>query len=93
MGVSDARSRLLLLTVVCATLAHARRAEALSCEIPTEHFTATLVSVTVNGAPASDLAPWQRHDISVVGSGNDGLSFNAYRSGEASAYGYLGRVR
>ncbi len=92
MRGSEARSTLLLLAVVCATLAHARRGEALSCELPTERFTATLVSVTVNGVPVSELAPWQRHDISVIGAGNDGLSFNAYRSGEASAYGYLGRV-
>ncbi len=55
-------STLLMLTALCATLAHARRGEALSCIGPqSDNLTLELVSVTVNGAPVSDLSPWWNH--------------------------------
>lgn len=57
-----AASTLLMLTALCATLAHARRSEALSCVGPQpDNLTLELVSVTVNGAPMSDLSPWWNH--------------------------------
>ncbi|MDO9017899.1 MAG: hypothetical protein Q8S73_16225 [Deltaproteobacteria bacterium] len=89
-----AGSTLLMLTAVCATLAHARRGEALSCAPPMERFELTLVSVTLNGAPVTDLGPWQRHQVSVIGQGEGGFSFNAYRADradESTAYGFLER--
>ncbi len=75
-----------MLTALCAVLGHARRGEALSCALPTEHYTLTIVSVTVDGSPASDLGPWQRHAITMTSTYNGVASVRGYRADEADFY-------
>jgi len=75
---------MLMLTALCAVLGHARRGEALSCALPTERYTLTIVSVTVDGSPASNLGPWQRHNVRAESNLNGAVRVYGDRSDEAA---------
>lgn len=73
---------LLMLASVCATIAHSRRGEALSCAPPMERYALTVVSVTVGGAPVSELGPWQGYEVRMNSNANGSVSVFGYRPGE-----------
>lgn len=82
-----------MLTALCATLAHARRGEALSCVGQrVESYSLTAISVTVNGAPVGDLTPWQRHELSLRYVSDDAVRAVVASGGVGTIVCTLGRL-